>query len=225
MSLISVPLRLINIQLRTVLAVGGVGGLAIGLALQNLVQNLISGILIYTNATICEGLEVELQDVKLQGVVSEVGWFNTTVNGYDGTRVTVPNRRILDGTVIDKTNKRFRVCQKQLVVTFDDPSRLAELVYAVQEDLRNNPFVLQKASVLRIRTANRGHIKIYEPQFAFAGWSEFGAQFFLRAYMEKSLQGDRFLNQQSKLLIDVRLGDHDLKTRSDEFHSLSPMFY
>ena len=29
-------------------------------------------ILIYTNATICEGLEVELQDVKLQGVVSEV---------------------------------------------------------------------------------------------------------------------------------------------------------
>lgn len=31
-------------------------------------------ILIYTNATICEGLEVELQDVKLQGVVSEVPW-------------------------------------------------------------------------------------------------------------------------------------------------------
>ncbi|CAK9045439.1 Low conductance mechanosensitive channel YnaI [Durusdinium trenchii] len=112
--LISVPLRLINVQLRTVLAVGGVGGLAVGLALQNLVQNLISGILIYTNATICEGLEVELQDVKLQGVVSEVGWFNTTVNGYEGTRVTVPNRRILDGTVIDKTNKRFRVCQKHL---------------------------------------------------------------------------------------------------------------
>ena len=39
----------------------------------------------------------------------QVGWFNTTVNGYEGTRVTVPNRRILDGTVIDKTNKRFRV--------------------------------------------------------------------------------------------------------------------
>ena len=38
-----VPLRLINVQLRTVLAVGGVGGLAVGLALQNLVQNLISG--------------------------------------------------------------------------------------------------------------------------------------------------------------------------------------
>eukprot|EP00439_Symbiodinium_sp_Y106_P001300 s6490_g1.t1 len=169
-SLISVPLRLINIQLRTVLAVGGVGGLAVGLALQNLIQNLISGILIYTNATICEGLEVELQDVKLQGVVSEVGWFNTTVNGYEGTRVTVPNRRILDGTVIDKTNKRFRVCQKKIVITFDDPSKLDALVYAVQDDLRNNPCVLQKAAVLRIRVANRGHIKIYEPQFVFSGW-------------------------------------------------------
>lgn len=202
-SLISVPLRLINIQLRTVLAVGGVGGLAVGLALQNLIQNLISGILIYTNATICEGLEVELQDVKLQGVVSEVGWFNTTVNGYEGTRVTVPNRRILDGTVIDKTNKRFRVCQKKMVITFDDPSKLDALVYAVQDDLRNNPCVLQKAAVLRIRTANRGHIKVYEPQFVFSGWSVYGAEFYLRAYFEKSLQGDKFLNLQSKLLIDV----------------------
>ena len=36
-------MRLVNVQLRTVLAVGGVGGLAVGLALQNLVQNLISG--------------------------------------------------------------------------------------------------------------------------------------------------------------------------------------
>lgn len=40
---LQVPLQLINVQLRTVLAVGGVGGLAVGLALQNLVQNLISG--------------------------------------------------------------------------------------------------------------------------------------------------------------------------------------
>ena len=47
-------------------------------------------------------------------VLHQVGWFNTTVNGYEGTRVTVPNRRILDGTVIDKTNKRFRVCQKKI---------------------------------------------------------------------------------------------------------------
>ncbi|CAK9058111.1 unnamed protein product [Durusdinium trenchii] len=201
--LISVPLRLINVQLRTVLAVGGVGGLAVGLALQNLVQNLISGILIYTNATICEGLEVELQDVKLQGVVSEVGWFNTTVNGYEGTRVTVPNRRILDGTVIDKTNKRFRVCQKHLTVTFQDPSNLEVLVNTVQDDLRNNPNVLQKSAVLRILMANRGHMKIYEPQFVLAGWSEYGADFYLRAYFEKSLQGDRFLTLQSQLLIAV----------------------
>lgn len=28
--------------------------------------------------------------------------------------MTVPNRRILDGTVVDKTNKRYRVCQAKL---------------------------------------------------------------------------------------------------------------
>ena len=47
-------------------------------------------------------------------VDAQVGWFNTTVNGYGGARVTVPNRRILDGTVVDKTNKRYRVCQAKL---------------------------------------------------------------------------------------------------------------
>ncbi|CAJ1444189.1 unnamed protein product [Effrenium voratum] len=203
MLLLAVPLRLVNVQLRTVLAVGGVGGLAVGLALQNLVQNLISGILIYTNATICEGLEVELQDVNLQGVINEVGWFNTTVNGYGGARVTVPNRRILDGTVVDKTNKRYRVCQAKLVVVFEDPGKLEALVNAVEKDLRNNPNVLQSSSVLQIRMVNRGHIKIYEPQFCLTGWSPYGANFFLRAYMDKSLQGDVFLKYQSKLMIDV----------------------
>ncbi|CAJ1393922.1 unnamed protein product [Effrenium voratum] len=220
MLLLAVPLRLVNVQLRTVLAVGGVGGLAVGLALQNLVQNLISGILIYTNATICEGLEVELQDVNLQGVINEVGWFNTTVNGYGGARVTVPNRRILDGTVVDKTNKRYRVCQAKLVVVFEDPGKLEALVNAVEKDLRNNPNVLQSSSVLQIRMVNRGHIKIYEPQFCLTGWSPYGANFFLRAYMDKSLQGDVFLKYQSKLMIDVAPSCRCLQKRRSQ--SLKP---
>ncbi|CAK9045738.1 Protein NO VEIN (Protein EMBRYO DEFECTIVE 2597) [Durusdinium trenchii] len=168
-------------------------------------------ILIYTNATICEGLEVELQDVKLQGVVSEVGWFNTTVNGYEGTRVTVPNRRILDGTVIDKTNKRFRVCQKHLAAWLMGQSLGRNPVNTVQDDLRNNPNVLQK-SVLRILMANRGErydgmpieiLRSKKPKDV----SEYGADFYLRAYFEKSLQGDRFLTLQSQLLIAVWLGN------------------
>jgi len=84
-------LNLLHLKIRTVLAVGGVGGLATGLALQNLVQNLISGILIYINSSVCEGLEVILQGEKVSGVVDSVGWLNTLVNTYDGYRVVVPN--------------------------------------------------------------------------------------------------------------------------------------
>lgn len=194
-------LRLLNLRLQTVLAVGGVGGLAIGLALQNLVQNLISGILIYINSSVCEGLEVELVEAKCGGVVSKVGWFNTKVNRYDGMRVLVPNRRILDGTVVDKTNKCFRLCDEQLLVIMADARALDRLVSNVQAMLRDDAAVLQARDVIRIRDAHEGNIKIYPPQFIFQGWSDYGAKFRIIAYFSPRLQTDAFLREKSRLLL------------------------
>lgn len=47
-------------------------------------------ILIYTNATICEGLEVELQDVRLQGVVSNAPGTRTRDQRDPGNHGTCP---------------------------------------------------------------------------------------------------------------------------------------
>jgi len=196
-------LQLLNLKLQTVLAVGGVSGLAIGLALQNLVQNLISGILIYINQSVCEGLEVDLQDAKLAGVVSQVGWFNTIINRYDGMRVIVPNRKVLDGTVVDKTNKCFRVCDEQILIVMDDSAKISELLLRVRELLLRDTSVLLADEVQSIQKRNGGNLKIYTPQFVFQGWSPYGAKFRVRAFFKPSLRGDHFLEVQSRLLLSV----------------------
>jgi len=196
-------LNLLHIKIRTVLAVGGVGGLATGLALQNLVQNLISGILIYINGSVCEGLEVVLSGEKVSGVVASVGWFNTLVNQYDGFQVVVPNRRIVDGTVVDKTNKRFRVVSEGLLVLMEDSSAIADLVSSVQRLLHSFPTVLQEAEVANIRRKNKGYLKIYPPQFVFDGFSDYGAKFLIRAYFQAGLSGDTFLEEKSQLLVAI----------------------
>jgi len=196
-------MNLLHIKVQTVLAVGGVGGLALGLAMQNLVQNLIAGILIYINASICEGLEVELVDTKLSGVVSSVGWLNTSVNRYDGMRVLVPNRRVLDGTVVDKTNKCFRLCDEQVLVQMKDSRSFDELVSSVETILRDHPAVLQEDDIKRVKRVNNGALKLYEPQFVFQGWSEYGAKFRVRAYFDGKTANDVFIQERSELLLKV----------------------
>mmetsp|Transcript_36775 Transcript_36775/g.84685 ORF Transcript_36775/g.84685 Transcript_36775/m.84685 type:complete len:603 (-) Transcript_36775:104-1912(-) len=196
-------LNLLNLRVQTVLAVGGVGGLAIGLALQNLAQNLISGMLIFVNSSVCESLEVELQQSKASGVVSKVGWFNTRVNGYDGLQILVPNRTVLDGIVIDKSNKLFRKLDTEFLVTIEDKASLKSIVTAVQQALESTASVLQTEEVQKLKRRHDGNIKAYAPQCVFEGWSDLGAKLRVRAFFPGSLTNDAFWDVRSRLLLDV----------------------
>ena len=48
-------LKVLDVNVQTVLAFGGGGAIACGLAMRNVAQNLISGILIFLNQSISEG--------------------------------------------------------------------------------------------------------------------------------------------------------------------------
>eukprot|EP00929_Paragymnodinium_shiwhaense_P072376 TRINITY_DN36739_c0_g1_i1.p1 TRINITY_DN36739_c0_g1~~TRINITY_DN36739_c0_g1_i1.p1 ORF type:complete len:566 (-),score=51.09 TRINITY_DN36739_c0_g1_i1:229-1926(-) len=209
--------RIANLKLQTVLAVGGVGGLAIGLASQNLVQNLISGVLIYVNQSVCQGLEVVFSEAKVRGVISDVGWFNTTVNAIDGMRVVVPNRMVLEGTVVDRTNRRYRVCDETLLVVMEDPDQLSKLCLNVKAMMESHPAILQEAEVRKLQRSRGYNLKVYPPQFVLVGWSEWGVKFRFRGYFQRGMQGDMFLEEKSKLLLSVHQLVKDLGGRVNFF--------
>jgi len=91
----------------------GVGGLAIGLALQSTLENLFSGIQILVSRQIQPGDFVELESGE-RGWVEDVSWRNTTIKLFSNDLVIVPNAIIGKSRV---TN--FTTTDEQHVIWFD----------------------------------------------------------------------------------------------------------
>lgn len=194
---------LLGFRPQTVLAVGGVGGLAVGLAAQNLVGNLISGVLINLNRPFGEGDEIEAGGRELQGIVEDVGFTVTRINRLDGVRIHVPNARLLDGVVVNRTVKDFRSVQETIPVVAPDLSGLTPLVERVQTLLDAHPEVLQSKDIAILKVRAGGKLKLFPPVCAFTGYGRFGAELFIQAYMRGGLSNPDFMKAKSDLMLQV----------------------
>jgi len=106
----------VGIEPRTVLAFGGVGGLAIGLASQSLVGNFISGLLILATCPFSVGDEVRSEE--MEGVVTGIGWNYTEVESPLGYDVKVPNASISASKCVNKTSSPMRGFDVEVPVRF-----------------------------------------------------------------------------------------------------------
>lgn len=90
-------LRTLGLAPRSILALGGVSGLAFGLAAQNLVGNFMSGLLLVLNRQFTVGDYIETNGI--QGKVLAMGWtFIEIQRGED--LVMLPNSQVIGTTVV-----------------------------------------------------------------------------------------------------------------------------
>lgn len=83
---------------QTVAATGGAGGLALGLAAQNVVSNGVAALILVATPPCKVGDEIEIgePDLRMSGVVKEIGWNATTLVKDNGELIYVPNKVMLE---------------------------------------------------------------------------------------------------------------------------------
>ncbi len=105
-------LKILGINLTALAVFGGALGVGIGLGLQAIASNFISGIIILLDRSVSIGDYVELNDGST-GVVRELSMRATTLETYDGKDIVVPNDKFITETFINWTHKdkrqRYRV--------------------------------------------------------------------------------------------------------------------
>ncbi|MFV0502511.1 MAG: mechanosensitive ion channel family protein [Lachnospirales bacterium] len=97
-------LKMFNISVESLIAVAGVGSLAIGFAAQNLVRDFITGMFILLENQYNIGDLVALQDIK--GVVENITMRVTTLRSVDGSLHYIPNGEIKLVTNLSKEYSR-----------------------------------------------------------------------------------------------------------------------
>ena len=111
----------------------GALSVGIGFGLQNVVNNLISGVILIFERPIQTGDLVEVQ--QYTGFVKDIGIRSSIIRTYEGAEVIVPNGNLVSQEVINWTlsNRQRRVEVLVGVAYGSDAARVAELLKGVME--------------------------------------------------------------------------------------------
>lgn len=102
--LITVALGIFGVNVTSMIAVAGVGGIAIGFGAQTLVKDVISGIFLWVEGNITVGDIVEVNG--LSGEVEAIAIRTTTLRNYSGNLFVIPNGDIRTVTNMTRSYKR-----------------------------------------------------------------------------------------------------------------------
>ena len=126
----------LGVDTTSFIALIGAAGLAIGLALQNSLQNFAAGVMIVLFKPFKTGDFIEAAGVT--GVVEQVGIFTSNLKTGDNKQIIVPNGQILNGPITNYSAKDTRRIDMVFGIGYDDDLKKAKelLEKIVSEDER-----------------------------------------------------------------------------------------
>jgi small-conductance mechanosensitive channel len=90
-----------DVEITPIIATLGVGGLAVGLALQNTLSNLFAGVHLISDKPINLGDFIELNNGEIAGYIEDIGWRSTRIRTILNTVVVVPNSKLAESTIVN----------------------------------------------------------------------------------------------------------------------------
>ena len=131
---ILLALSIAGVEIGAMLAALGLIGLGIALALQNILENLISGVLILIRKPY-DREEIIITE-EVEGFVEDIDLRVTTIRTYDGTLVLVPNADIFRAPITNLSRRGTRRTTLYIGIDYrDDHERARELLYVTVDAL------------------------------------------------------------------------------------------
>lgn len=130
----------LNIDVTSLLAGLGLGGLAFALAAKDLLGNFFGSVTVLLDRPFSIGDWVVIGDIE--GMVEEVGFRSTRVRTFYNSLVTMPNS-ILTTTKIDNMGaRRYRRMKTMLAVTYDtSPERIEAFCEGIRKIIQLHPYM------------------------------------------------------------------------------------
>jgi MscS family membrane protein len=131
-------ISLFGVDTTTILAGATIGGLAVALASQDTVKNLIGTIMIFIDKPF--HIEDWIEAGEVSGTVEKVGFRSTSVRAADTSVYQIPNSKLSEIVINNKGLRLFRRYNTNLGVRYDTPPELIEaFVKGVREIVIAHP--------------------------------------------------------------------------------------
>ena len=129
----------LGFQVGGLLALGGVGGIAVGFAAKDLLANFFGGLTIYLDRPFVVGEWIRSPDKALEGTVEYISWRHTRIRAFNKNPIYVPNSVFATVVVENPSRMSHRRIRETIGLRYDDFDKVAPVVADIKAMLREHP--------------------------------------------------------------------------------------
>lgn len=124
-----VVLNIFGVSIAPLITALGIGGLAVGLALKDTLENLFAGIHIMTEKTVRVGDFIRLETGQ-EGYVEDISWRTTRIRMLQNNMLVIPNSKLSQSIVVNYSlpEKRMSLQIPVSVSYFEDPEKVERIL-------------------------------------------------------------------------------------------------
>jgi len=143
-----VGLDTLGFNIAGLMAAGGIGGLAIGLASKDMLANFFGGITVYIDRPFGIGDWILLKEKGIEGVVEDIGWRQTTIRKFDKRPVYVPNAVFTTASVENPSRMTHRRIYETIGLRYKDIAQMETITDTVREMLVKHPEIDEQQTLM-----------------------------------------------------------------------------
>lgn len=152
----------------------GIGGLAIALAAQDTVANLLGTVVMFTDKPFKIGDWIRFGD-EVDGFVEKFGFRSVKVRTWANTLLYIPNKMITSEVIENCSSMRKRRVKMTIGIQYNSPpDKVRELVRRIEEMLKSDPDVNQEYMLVRFTDFGPSSLDIFIYYFTNStAWAEY----------------------------------------------------
>lgn len=135
-SAVLVALPTMGIEITALLAFGGVGGIAVGFAAQDLLSNFFGGLMIYLDRPFAIGDWIRSPDREIEGTVETIGWRLTVVRTFDKRPLYIPNSVFNKLALENPSRMTNRRIKETIGIRYKDSAKMGPIIVDVKKMLQ-----------------------------------------------------------------------------------------
>lgn len=143
-----VALQNLGFSISGVLAFGGIGGLAVGLAARDMLANFFGGFTVFVDRPFSVGDWIKSPDRQIEGDVEKIGWRQTRIRTFDKRPLYVPNSVFTTIIVENPSRMLNRRIYETIGVRYDDFDAVRGIVADVEAMLKENEDIAQDKTLI-----------------------------------------------------------------------------
>ncbi|HFF8524669.1 TPA: mechanosensitive ion channel family protein [Providencia rettgeri] len=128
-----------GMSLSGLMAFGGIGGIAIGMAGKDILSNFFSGLMLYFDRPFNIGDWVSSPDRNIEGTVVEIGWRITKIITFDHRPLYIPNSVFSSISVENPGRMTNRRIKTEIGLRYEDSDKIGAIVDDIRTMLQQDP--------------------------------------------------------------------------------------